>query len=122
MLKLLGYLFGFLLGIIFVVLIAGALILIPPKPAHSEPVTYTSTIQCNKYEFLNKTLVQEYGENIILIGVSSDNQSLLHFFGNINTGTWSFVIKTVNGVGCILFAGDGLSPYFTKEKISSQIH
>lgn len=73
---------------------AGAIAL--ASPAVAEP-------QCMGYPDLAAALTTEFSESVVGRGISSGN--IAEVWANPSTGTWTLVVVTPAGVGCI--AGHG---------------
>jgi hypothetical protein len=79
---------------------------IVPTSSLAERINTTISIDCNK----ELDLYETYGEIVLLTGVFGDSKHTLHFFVNVETGSWSFVSLNMAGIYCLLYYGDGLKP------------
>lgn len=61
---------------------------------------------CGPKQAMMNALTTEFGEIPFATGVSLNKSVKL--FGNPQTGTWSLVLITPEGVACIVAAGEGL--------------
>ena len=68
------------------------------------------------------TLTKDYGESVLFTGVFDDSKYILHFFINSETGTWSFVSLSTTGQYCLIYSGDGLTPYKVQEEQRAEVH
>lgn len=61
---------------------------------------------CDRREVVVSKLAMRYGEEPVPIGVATDGR-LFEVFGNVNTGTWSAVVTSLDMYSCIVLTGDG---------------
>ena len=98
-------------GILFVIAIS-------TKTAFSQQLE----VSCADETSGQATLAKNYGESVLFTGVFSDNKYILHFFINSETGTWSFVSLNTTGQYCLIYSGDGLTPYIVQEEQRAEVH
>ncbi len=62
--------------------------------------------QCNTTESIRAQLGDKYKEKPVAAGVMN-NGSLIEVYTSEGGGTWSIVITGVNGISCLVSAGEG---------------
>jgi len=62
--------------------------------------------QCGPKQMVAEQLGDRYGEVTFASGVAID--SSVKFYGNPQTGTWSMVVITPDGLACVIAIGEGL--------------
>ncbi len=104
--------------IIAVSFLFGLLFGLAVRPAFSQQLE----VSCSDETSGQATLAKNYGESVLFTGVFSDNKYILHFLVNSETGTWSFVSLNTTGQYCLLYSGDGLTPYIVQEEQRAEVH
>lgn len=64
-------------------------------------------VSCISSPIVKDVLYKKAGEKLHFIGVFHNNKTLLNFFVNYDTDTWSFVAVNMDGTSCLFFYGDG---------------
>ena len=52
-------------------------------------------------------LTERWGETPQLMGILDQGGSVLEFYGNEETGTWTVMITDITGISCLKAAGEG---------------
>jgi hypothetical protein len=74
------------------------------SPAYAQP-------QCMGYPDLAAALTSEFSESVAGRGLSNGN--IAEIWVNPNTGTWTLVVVTPNGIACIAGHGTNWETYST---------
>lgn len=62
--------------------------------------------QCGNTEKMHQVLANKYGETMQIVGGMSATGSIVEFWGNDDTGTWTVTITDTNGTTCFVAVGD----------------
>ena len=83
---------------------------IMPNSSFAEVVTKKITTWSMCASNLEELVDKKYKEALLFSGVFSGYKHILRFFGNTETGSWTFVAVDIEGLSCLLYHGDGLTP------------
>lgn len=71
---------------------------------------------CASTDEVYTTLLQKYQEERVAVGINT-NGNLVEFWGNEESGSWSVIITSPDGVSCL--ADSGVA--FTREQLRGQL-
>lgn len=99
---------------------------------HAEPVILNKAIACSPKEEI-KTYIESYDLKLLFLGTSYDEitspstrqynafELTSTFWVNQDTGNWSFISISVDGVACLISFGENFSPYIGSESDQDNI-
>ena len=68
---------------------------------------YARNPNCAPFAAMDKKLQEDYGEQVRSVGITHSGKSVLMQYANEETGSWTIVIRTTNGLGCMMSTGTG---------------
>lgn len=88
---------------------ASAVMLATPLMSQTPPP------DCNTYEVAQESLSTQYGEYVVWEGLVSNNLVVVQLWVNPETGTWTHLVVSPDGIACVV--SDGLNYTFVDPPI-----
>lgn len=89
-------------------MIAGSLLTVL---ATSTADAQTTNPNCGSYEEVSNGLQSIYGEQRAVATLDANEGVVVEFWGNTDSGSFSFVVVNPNGIACIISAGNSFDVF-----------